>query len=173
MERILIQETPNEIGKIVKLKGWVNVRRDHGKLIFIDLRDRSGMIQMVIIPDNEETYKIAKDVRSEFVIEVEGLVKKRPGGAIKDGVATGGVEIEVEKISIIAKPEGELPIDVSEESLNLNLDTLLDNRIIALRNEKIKSIFRVYDEILNAYADFMRKDGFMEIKTPKILNNAC
>lgn len=172
MERILIQEAPGEVGKIVKLKGWVNVRRDHGKLIFIDLRDRTGVIQMVIIPDKEDAYKTAKDVRSEFVLEVEGLVKKRPGGAVKDGASTGGVEIEVEKINILSQPEEELPINISEEELNLNLDTLLDHRGLALRNEKIKSIFRVYAEILKAYADFMRADGFMEIKTPKIINAA-
>ena len=172
MERILIQNAPSEVGKIVKLKGWVNVRRDHGKLIFIDLRDRTGVIQMVIIPDKEDAYKAAKDVRSEYVLEVEGLVKKRPGGAIKDGVDTGGVEIEVEKIVILSQPEDELPVNVSEEELNLNLDTLLDNRGLALRNEKIKSIFRVYAEILKAYTDFMRAEGFMEIKTPKIINAA-
>lgn len=172
MERILIQEATAEVGKIVKLKGWVNVRRDHGKLIFIDLRDRSGVIQMVIIPDKEEAYKVAKDVRSEYILEVEGLIKKRPGGAVKDGVATGGVEMEVEKITVLAKPEEELPLDVSEETLNLNLDTLLDNRGVALRNEKLKSIFRIYAEILKSYAEFMRKDGFMEIKTPKIINAA-
>jgi len=172
MERILISEAAAEVGKIVKLKGWVNVRRDHGKLIFIDLRDRSGVIQMVIIPDKEEAYKAAKDVRSEYILEVEGLIKKRPGGAVKDGVATGGVEMEVEKINVLAKPEVELPIDVSEENLNLNLDTLLDNRGVALRNDKLKSIFRIYAEILKAYADFMRQDGFTEIKTPKIINAA-
>lgn len=172
MERTLVNETPGLIGQTVKLQGWVNIRRDHGKLIFIDLRDRSGLIQMVIIPDKEEAHKTAKDIRSEFVIEVEGLVKARPGGAVKEGAATGGVEIEVEKLTIISKPEVELPIDVAATDLNLNLDTLLDNRTIALRNDKIKAIFKIYAELLRSYAETMNKESFIEIKTPKILNAA-
>jgi len=172
MERILIDETPNLIGQIVKLQGWVNIRRDHGKLIFIDLRDRSGKIQMVIIPDKEETHKTAKEVRAEYIIEVEGLVKARPGGAKNEKIPTGGVEIEVEKLNIISKPEVELPVDVSAEDLNLNLDTLLDNRTITLRNEKVKAIFRIYAEMISAYARIMKQESFTEIKTPKILNAA-
>ena len=172
MERTLISGVPNLIGQIVKLQGWVNIRRDHGKLIFVDLRDRSGMVQMVIIPDKEEAHKIAKDIRSEFIIEVEGLVKARPGGAVKKDSETGGIEIEVDKLAIISKPEVELPIDIAVQDLSLNLDTLLDNRIITLRNDKVKSIFRIYAELLHAYAEAMNKDGFTEIKTPKILNAA-
>ena len=172
MERILIAETPGLIGQIVKLQGWVNIRRDHGKLVFIDLRDRSGVIQMVIIPDKEEAYKAAKEIRGEYVIEVEGLVKARPGGAKNEKVPTGGVEIEVEKLSVISKPEVELPVDISEKELNVNLDTLLDNRTITLRNDKIKSIFRIYAELLRSYGDIMRKESFTEIKTPKILSSA-
>lgn len=159
-------------GQNVRLQGWVNIRRDHGKLIFIDLRDCSGKIQMVIIPDKEEAHKIARDIRSEYIIEVEGLVKARPGGAKNEKIPTGGVEIEVEKISILSKPEVELPVDISAEDLNLNLDTLLDNRIITLRNEKIQSIFRIYSEIIGAYTRVMKQKGFLEIKTPKILNAA-
>lgn len=172
MERILIGETPDAVGQIVRLKGWVNIRRDHGKLIFMDLRDRSGMIQAVIIPDKEEAYKTAKEVRSEYIVEIEGLVKARPGGAKNEKIPTGGVEIEVEKLSVISKPEVELPFELACDDLNLNLDTLLDNRTIALRNEKTRSIFRIYSEILKSYDEVMRKNNFLEIKTPKILNAA-
>jgi nondiscriminating aspartyl-tRNA synthetase len=172
MQRILIKETPEHIGKNVKLAGWVNVRRDHGKLIFVDLRDRSGLIQMVIIPDKEEAYRIAKDIRSEFVVEVEGLVKKRPGGAKNEKIETGGVEVEVENLKILGRPEGELPVDISDNDFNLHLDTLLDNRILTLRNEKIKAIFRIYAELVSAYAETMKKNDFVEIKTPKILSSA-
>ncbi|MDP1884566.1 MAG: aspartate--tRNA(Asn) ligase [Candidatus Moranbacteria bacterium] len=172
MERTLIDETPRLVGQVVKLEGWVNIRRDHGKLIFIDLRDRSGKIQMVIIPDKEEAYRAAKEIRSEYIIEVEGLVKARPGGAKNEKIPTGGVEIEVEKLSVISKPEVELPVDISAEELNLNLDTLLDNRTLTLRNEKVKAIFKIYAEMVGAYARIMKQSGFMEIKTPKIVNAA-
>ncbi|MFA7209481.1 MAG: aspartate--tRNA(Asn) ligase [Parcubacteria group bacterium] len=172
MQRILIDETPKLIGQVVKLQGWVSIRRDHGKLIFIDLRDRSGKIQMVIIPDKEDAYKAAKEIRSECIIEVEGLVKARPGGAKNEKIPTGGVEIEVEKLDVISKPEVELPVDISVEGLNLNLDTLLDNRTLTLRNEKIKAIFKIYAEMIGAYARIAKQEGFLEIKTPKILDSA-
>lgn len=172
MERTLIEKTPELVGQIIKLRGWVNIRRDHGKLIFIDLRDRTGKIQMVIIPDKEEAYNAAKEVRNEYVIEVEGLVKARPGGAKNEKTPTGGVEIEVEKLAVITQPEVEFPVNIADEEMNLNLETLLDNRTITLRNEKIKAIFKIYAEMVNAYAVFMKDDNFVEIKTPKILSSA-
>lgn len=172
MKRTLIAKTPTLIGKTVKLAGWVNTRRDHGKLIFVDLRDRSGMIQTVIIPDKKDAHETAKNIRSEFVIEIEGRVKERPGSAVNEKISTGGVEIEVEKMKILAGTEGELPVDISEDDLNLHLDTLLNYRVLTLRNKKVKSIFRVYSEIIRSFAEIMKKDGFVEIKTPKILSSA-
>ena len=172
MQRVLISETPNLIGQKVKLAGWVNVRRDHGKIIFIDLRDRSGIIQMVVIPDKAEAYKISKDVRSEYVISVEGLVKERPGGQSKEDNPLGKVEIEVENIKIISRVEEELPFDITQKDLDLPIATLLDNRNLALRNAKINGIFKIYSEIIRSYADIMRHGGFLEIKTPKIVSAA-
>jgi nondiscriminating aspartyl-tRNA synthetase len=172
MQRNLISETPQFVGREVKLAGWVHVRRDHGKLIFIDLRDRSGIVQTVIIPDDGEAYEIAKTLRSEYVVEMEGLVKERPASAVKDELPTGKVEIEIKKINILAKPDGEPPIDISEENPNFNLETLLNYRSLTLRNLKIKSIFKVYAQLLQDYAEVMRKEGFTEIKTPKIVNAA-
>jgi nondiscriminating aspartyl-tRNA synthetase len=172
MQRTNIIDTPKFVGQNVKISGWVHVRRDHGKLIFIDLRDRTGIIQTVVLPNHTEAYENAKALRSEFVIEMEGLVKERPAKASNEKSATGGVEIEVEKINILSKPEGDLPVDISAEDFNLHLDTLLDNRVLTLRNEKVKAIFGIYAEVLKAYADFMNREGFMEIKTPKIVNAA-
>ncbi|HPN54833.1 MAG TPA: aspartate--tRNA(Asn) ligase [Candidatus Moranbacteria bacterium] len=172
MERTLIIDTLKSIGQTVKLCGWVHIRRDHGRIIFVDLRDRSGIIQTVVIPDYAEAYETAKTLRSEFLVEFVGKVKERPMSAKNEKSPVGSVEVEVEKIIIISKPEGELPIDISEETLNLQLETLLNYRTLDLRNEKIKSIFRVYGEVLRAFEDVMRLDGFQEIKTPKIVNAA-
>lgn len=172
MERILIADSPKHIGNIIKVAGWVNVRRDHGKIIFIDIRDRSGIIQSVVIPDEKETYETAKTLKSEYSVEVEGLIKERPMSAKKEGMATGGVEMEVKNIRIIGKTHDELPIDISKEEMDLNLDTLLNNRVLTIRNDKIKSIFKVSSEVVRSYGEFLRKDGFLEIKTPKILNAA-
>jgi nondiscriminating aspartyl-tRNA synthetase len=172
MERTLIIDAPNKIGEAVRLCGWVHIRRDHGKIIFIDLRDRSGIVQTVIIPGKKEVYGTAKDLRGEFVVELEGLVKERPAGAVNEKIPTGKVEIEVEKIKILSRPEGELPVDISGEDLNLHLDTLLNLRSLTLRNEKVKAIFKIYSELIAAYANIMKEKGFVEIKSPKILSSA-
>lgn len=172
MPRILISETPEHIGETVKLSGWVSIRRDHGKLIFIDLRDRSGTVQLVVLPDKPEAIEAAKEVRSEFIVEVTGLVKARPGKAENARSATGMVEIEVASVKVIAQPSEELPIDVSNPELHLNLETLLNNRTVSLRNDKVHSIFSLYAILLEAYAAACRKRGFLEIKTPKIVSAA-
>ena len=172
MQRTLISETPKLIGQTVSLSGWVSVRRDHGKLIFIDLRDRSGLIQMVVIPDQEKAYEAAKEVRNEFAISVEGLVKERPGSQTKENDPLGKVELEVSAIEIISKTEGELPFDVSKSEVELNLPTLLDNRNLSLRNRKINNIFKIYAQIIKSYGDAMRERGFLEIKTPKVVSAA-
>jgi aspartyl-tRNA synthetase len=165
MERVLISEAPNEIGKVIKLKGWVNVRRDHGKLIFIDLRDRSGKIQMVIIPDEEEAHKIAKEVRSEFVIEVEGLVKARPSAAVKEGAATGGVEIEVKKMTVLNESKTP-PFEISEDTSKIHEDLRLKYRYLDLRSERMKNNILMRSKIVNFIRAFYTENGFVEIETP-------
>lgn len=163
---------PSHIGETVKLSGWVSARRDHGKLIFMELRDRSGAAQLIILPDKSAANEVAKEVRSEYILEITGLVKKRPGKAENIKSATGSVEIEVESLVIVSRPSEELPIDVSNPELSLQLETLLNNRTISLRNDKVHSIFSLYAILLEAYADACRKRGFLEIKTPKILSSA-
>lgn len=170
-KRFLIADTPEQIGSVVELRGWVSIRRDHGKLIFLVLRDRSGSVQLVVPPDQADLLEVAKDVRAEHIVGVTGLVKARPGKAATE-TPTGGVEIEVQSLRVLAKPEGELPIDISKAELDLNLETLLTHRTLALRNEKVQAIFKIYSEMLQAYSEVLRAEGFLEIKTPKILSAA-
>lgn len=167
MKRILISETPNLIGQTVKLAGWVHIRRDHGKLIFIDLRDRSGIIQMVIIPDKEEAYKAAKDIRSEFVVEVEGLVKARPGGAANEKIATGGVEIEVEKITVLNEAKA-LPFEVSKDTKDVKEELRLQYRYLDLRTERMKNNAIMRHKIVKFMRDYCDKQGFIEVETPAL-----
>ena len=173
MERILIQEAVNQVGTEVKLSGWISVRRDHGKLIFFELRDRSGRVQLVITPEKSEVIEVAKDVRSEYAVMVTGLVKERPvkkGQEVKQ--STDQIEVEVTGLSVLSKPVEDLPVDVSQSEMNLQLETLLNYRTATLRNSKVQAIFDVYDALLAGYALFMRSEGFREIKTPKILSAA-
>ncbi len=172
MSRILINQTPEHIGEKVSLAGWVHVRRDHGKLVFIDLRDRSGIIQTVIIPDGIETYQIAKDIRNGAIVRMEGVIKERPATACNSEMPTGCVEMEVSEIVLLSQPEGELPIDISQGTMDLQLDTLLNHRMLTIRNPRVAAIFKIYAELVHSYADIMRADGFLEIKTPKIVETA-
>ncbi len=171
LKRILIADAPQKVGETVKINGWVSVRRDHGKIVFIDLRDRSGSVQLVVVPmGNDALAEAVKDVRSEFVLEIVGLVKARPGK--KECLVPTDIEIEVRELTVLTRPVEELPIDVSSKDFNLNLETLLNNRTIALRNEKVQAIFKIYSELCHAYSEAMYADEFVEIKTPKILSAA-
>lgn len=172
-ERTLVSEAVGKTGEVIGLSGWISVRRDHGKLIFFELRDRSGSVQLVVTPEKAEVIEAAKDVRVEYAVAVSGLVKARPAKKGTEVVrATDQIEIEVMAISTLSKPTEDLPIDVSSPEMNLQLETLLTNRTVALRNPKIQAIFGIYSALLEGYADFMRSEGFREIKTPKILSAA-
>lgn len=171
-QRILAGETPKQIGKGVLLKGWVRIRRDHGKLIFIDLRDRSGLVQLVVNPKvSENAYKIAQELRPEYVVEVKGKVKKRPQNTINKDLPTGEVEVEVQEIKIIARAQT-LPFDMGGEDLNLELPTLLDNRTLTLRHPKISAIFKVQKTIVSSFRKTLKEEGFTEIFVPTIVGSA-
>jgi len=127
MERTLVSQTIEKIGSEVLLKGWVNTRRDHGKIVFIDLRDRTGLVQIVLNPE------LAEGLHSEDVISVTGLIKARPEKLVNPKLSTGTVEIEAQKVELISK-SAELPFDMGQETLQLELPTLLDNRALSFQS---------------------------------------
>jgi len=116
----MIGEVVKSIGETVRLCGWVHTRRDHGKLIFLDLRDRTGRVQVVVIPDATEAHATAKELRNEYAVEIIGRVKERPGNADNDKLSTGRVEIEAKHITILSRVEGDLPFEVSESTSKVN-----------------------------------------------------
>lgn len=156
----------------MRCAGWISKRRDHGKLVFFDVRDRSGSVQCVVLPDAEEAYEMAKDVRAEYLVAFRGLVKERPQKAAKEADPLGGIEIEIRELEVLSKPSVDLPVDVSQEDMGLNLDTLLNYRHLTIRNEKVRSIFELSSAVLEAYASVLRERHFSEIKSPKILEAA-
>lgn len=164
MERIYIKELKNKIGEQVKIAGWVDVRRDHGKLIFIDLRDMSGKAQMVALPNRKEAHEATSKLRSEWVIEVMGKVNKRPEKMINKNEELGEVEVEILEIKILS--EAEIPF---EKDAAVNLDTYLDNLPLTLRKEKAKAIFKVQAKITEAFRKFLNKEGFTEFQAPKLI----
>src|SRR3990167_1502573 len=171
-KRILSKETPEFIGKKVLLKGWVKARRDHGKLIFIDLRDRSGLVQLVINPKvSQGVYKKASGLKPESVIQIAGIVKERPLNTVNKDLETGKIEIIVEDLEILADAQT-LPFDMGGDSLNLELPTLLDNRSLTLRHSKIYSIFKVQETIAGAFRNTLAGEDFTEIFVPTIVPSA-
>ncbi|MDO9230999.1 MAG: aspartate--tRNA ligase [bacterium] len=166
MKRILISDTPNVIGQHVKLSGWVSVRRDHGKLIFIDLRDRSGIIQMVVIPDKAEAYQTSKEVRSEYVISVEGLVKERPGGQVKKNEnPLGKVEIEVEKMEVLNSSKNP-PFEITSDTSKVSEEIRLKYRYLDLRTKRMKDNLMMRSKVVKFIRDFYTEKEFIEIETP-------
>src|SRR3990167_11260433 len=115
MQRTLIKDTVNKTGEEVLLKGWIKIRRDHGKLIFLDLRDRSGIVQVVVIPQSSpQAYKIAQDLRPEFVVEIVGKVNARPERNVNKDLETGNVELEIKEIKILGRAQTP-PIDLATD----------------------------------------------------------
>ncbi|MFH1575828.1 MAG: aspartate--tRNA(Asn) ligase [Candidatus Nealsonbacteria bacterium] len=162
MKRILNKEAPKYPEQEIKVSGWVNTRRDHGKIVFIDLRDRTGILQVVCNPD------LIKDVKEEYVLEIEGLVKKRPAHTVNKDIATGEVELQSMQVKILAKAAS-LPFDFMGQPLNLNLPTLLDYRPLTIRNPEIKTIFKVSESIAESFRKTLKSLDFTEFQSPNIV----
>lgn len=167
--RTLISETVDHIGKSVRVEGWIHLRRDHGKLIFFTLRDRSGFMQIVVnAKASKRAYEIAKDIKMEFVVKIEGIVKKRPENAIDKSSIAGSVELEATEIILLSKAEV-LPFDMGGKDLNLELPTLLDNRGFTLRHPKVSAIFKVQETLIDSFRTACKKKDFMEFQSPVII----
>lgn len=164
MERTLIGDLHDHIGKETTIAGSVTVRRDHGKLIFLDIRDRSGEVQAVVKKDNEAAFQTAETLRPEWVAACTATVNERPE-KMRTESPNGDIELLISDIQIISEAD-ELPFDMDAE---LNLDTLLDYRPLTLRTEKARAIFKVQAVITKAYRDFLNQEGFTEFQAPKLV----
>jgi nondiscriminating aspartyl-tRNA synthetase len=169
MKRTLVHETIKKVGESVRLQGWVHVRRDHGKLIFIDLRDRTGVVQVVFLPQvAKEAHEVATGLRGEYVIEIVGKVNSRPEKLVNPKMLTGKIEIEAHELKILAKAQP-LPFDLGADELNLELPTLLDHRGLTLRHPRVQAIFKVQAVIIDSFREYLKKEGFMEFQAPSIV----
>jgi aspartyl-tRNA synthetase len=163
--KIFNSDCANFENKKIKLSGWVNVRRDHGKIIFIDLRDRSGLVQLVFVPNRDDVYKIANKLRGEDVISIEGLVKKRPKGQENENIKSGQVEIEVEKIDLLAKSEN-LPFEISKDTKIVDEELRLKYRYLDLRSHRMQKNLVLRHRVIKFIRDYLSKKDFLEIETP-------
>ena len=165
--RTLIKDSINQVGEEIIINGWVQTRRNLGKIIFLDIRDRSGLIQVVCAPGELGVdYDAAKEVRPEFVVEITGVVNKRNEKNINPNLSTGTVELLAKGFKILSKAEP-LPLDPAEEKMGL--DVYLDLLPLTLRTEKNRALFKVQAEIINAFRDFLISKDFVEFPCPKIV----
>ena len=165
MTRTLIKDIPDKVGEDVLIQGWVNVRRDHGKLIFLDLRDRTGILQSVVLPNHEEAHKVGQELRSEFCIEVKGTVNARPEKNVNKDLPTGGVELEVKEIEILSSSETP-PFDVTTDGSDIEEEVRLKYRYLDLRRPRLSSNIRLRNEYMQAVRQSLLKREFTEIETP-------
>ncbi len=155
----------SDTGKEVTLCGWVANRRDHGKLIFIDIRDRYGLTQVVFIPkESGEAYKLAQELRNEFVIKLKGLVNKRPGGTINPKLATGEVEILAKELEIL-NPSLTPPFEIQED-IDITEEVRLKYRYLDLRRTKVLNNLLLRSNLYKIIRAYLGQNDFIECETP-------
>lgn len=165
MDRVSNIDAIKHINETVKLAGWVFSRRDHGKIIFIDLRDRSGLIQVVFSPQNEKVYKEAEKLRPEWVVEIKGKVNKRPEKMKNPNLETGEVEIETQELKILTQAKT-VPFPIDNNGYDLDEDLRLKYRYLDLRRERMKKNIILRHKVIKFIRDFMSENSFIEIETP-------
>lgn len=165
MERILNRETTKYFGKKVKVCGWVQTIRSHGKIIFVDLRDRSGILQLVFTPEKEELYKMAQKLRPEWVIGVEGTIQKRPAGMINPKIETGNVELHPLNIEVFSQAKT-LPFPVDTPGYEINEEARLKYRYLDLRRERMRKNLEIRQKVIQFMRGYLIKEGFIEVETP-------
>ena len=151
------------LGQEITLKGWVNNRRDLGGLIFVDLRDREGIVQVVFNPAfSEEALKIAETVRSEYVVEVQGTVTKRDPETVNPKIKTGQVEVQVTNIKVINKSETP-PFSINEENVNVDENIRLKYRYLDLRRQELAQTFKMRHQITRSIRQYLDDSVFHHV----------
>lgn len=167
MERIYIKDLKDCVGKEVSVKGSVDVRRDHGKLIFLDIRDVSGKIQTVVLPNHKEAHNISQKLRSEWVVAISGKVNARPEKMVNKDEENGKVELEAMNIEVLGMAK-ELPFELGTD---VGIDIHLDHLPLTLRDKKHKAIFKIQAVIVKAFRDYLNNQGFTEFQSPKLIGD--
>src|SRR3989344_1740703 len=170
MQRTMIGEAASHAGKTVKLNGWVNTRRDMGKIVFIDFRDRSGIVQVVFVPSelSEGQRDLIKDLRSEFVLEITGEVKKRDAKQVNPNISTGTVEVLAKNLVILNTAKTP-PFELDRDTRDVNEEVRLKYRYLDLRTPRMQTNIRLRDRIITFFRDYMHRNNFVEIETPILM----
>ena len=171
MKRILSSNVADTVGQTITVAGWVHSRRDHGGLIFIDLRDHTGLVQLVINPDKAEAFRLAESLRDEFVIRASGVVTERGEGLKNPNIASGNVEIVVENLEILNRAET-LPIQPFAEENQAGEDLRFKYRYLDLRRPKMQQMLKKRAEMYRRMHQYMDDRDFIEIQTPILANSS-
>ena len=164
-ERIYIGDLHDHIDKEVTVAGWINVRRDHGKLIFIDLRDMSGMVQMVALPSHTEAHEAASEVRPEWVVEIKGKINKRPERMINADEPNGDIEIEILSVKVLNQSKTP-PFEITEDTKDIDENVRLKYRYLDLRTKRMQKTIRTRSEFVQKCREYLFENKFTEIETP-------
>jgi aspartyl-tRNA synthetase len=165
MQRTRIEDLKNHIDQEVTIAGFVDGRRDHGKLIFIDLRDVSGKIQMVALPNHEEAHKIASNLRPEWVIKISGKVNKRPERMVNHDERNGDIEIEILDIEVLSEAKTP-PFDITSDTSEIDENARLKYRYLDLRTERMQRNMRLRSQFIQKCREYLFENKFTEIETP-------
>ena len=169
--RILAAETSKKVGENITVAGWVHSRRDHGGLIFIDLRDHTGLVQLVINPDKKDAFSLAESLRDEFVIRACGVVAERGEGLKNPNIASGDVEIVVDNLEILNRAET-LPIQPFAEDNQAGEELRFKYRYLDLRRPKMQNMLKKRAEMYRRIHEYMDNRDFIEIQTPILANSS-
>ena len=171
MKRILSSNVADTVGQTITVAGWVHSRRDHGGLIFIDLRDHTGLVQLVINPEQAEAFRLAENLRDEFVIRASGVVTERGEGLKNPNIASGNVEIVVENLEILNRAET-LPIQPFAEENQAGEDLRFKYRYLDLRRPKMQDMLKKRAEMYRRMHQYMDTRDFIEVQTPILANSS-
>ncbi len=167
--RTLIQDLSKAVNTEVVVKGWVDVRRDQGKMVFLDLRDATGKVQAVVLPSHTEALDVAQKLRTEWVVSVTGKVNKRPEKNIKQGVVNGDIELEVLSIEVLN--EATTPaFDISTSGLEVNEESRMKFKFLDQRRDRIQRNIRMRHKVVKFIRDYLDKERFIEVETPILTN---
>ena len=169
--RILTDKLNDFLGKEVEVAGWVNSRRDHGGLIFIDLRDYAGIIQLVVTPETEEAFKLAETVRDEFVLKAVGKMRERAPELVNPNIPTGKIELVVSKLELLNRSEP-LPVNTHDDGEKSSEEMRLKYRFLDLRRPKMQQRLARRSEYYRFIRNYMYERGFKEITTPILANSS-
>ncbi len=166
--RLFIRDLASHIDEEVVIAGWVDVRRDQGKMIFMDMRDFSGKVQCVALPMHAEAVEAASKVRPEWVLKINGKVNKRPERNVKAGVLNGDIELEILSIEVLNQSET-LPFEIGGDTRVINEDVRMKYKYLDLRSDRMQQNIRMRDKIITFFREYMHKNDFIEIETPILM----